>query len=110
MVIVATLLSVQSRKTHGAIGDFSLPITLGVPINGPIIVEPRDSRGAHLLVFHFDNTVTSIGSASMTDETATPVGSAFTALAGNDVMVTHHGRLGQFNLHQVGGNVKAVNA
>lgn len=56
--------SAVSRKTHGAVGDFDVPL----PLSGTPGVECRSSAGGHTLVFTFNNDVVS-GSASVTSGT-----------------------------------------
>ena len=88
MVVPAALLTVVSRKSHGTAGAYPMPVALGVPISGAITVEPRDSRGAHTLVFHFDNAITSIAGVSVTDAGLATVGTSYVTVAGSDVTVT----------------------
>ncbi len=59
-----------SRKTHGAAGDFDIPL----PLFGAHGVECRNSGGNHTIVFTFDNNVVS-GSASVTGGTGSVSGS-----------------------------------
>jgi len=80
--------SAFSRKTHGVAGDFLLPITTGVPITGPISVEPRDGRRGHTLVLNFGSAISSIGSVSATNAAAAPVGSVYASFSGNTILVT----------------------
>jgi hypothetical protein len=64
-------LSVVSRKVHGG-----TPYDINLPINGPAGVECRTGASGHTLVFTFDKALSSAGSASMTQGTAsagTPV-------------------------------------
>lgn len=61
---IPQLVSVVSRKVHGAAGSFDIP----VPLGGTPAVECR-SGGAgnqHTLVFTFENTLTSVGSVAVT--------------------------------------------
>ena len=76
---------VVSRKTHGAAGDFDLPL----PINGPAGIECR-SGGAnndYKLVFTFDRPVANNGNASVTQGTGTvapaPAGGNNPSIAAN---------------------------
>lgn len=91
------LLSVQSRKVHGA-GTFDLPIA------GPFTVEPRVIGAGHKIVFQFNQTITLTGTA------AASVGTASAALGGfgNDVIVTLTGvpdnRRATISLTDVNGN------
>ena len=59
-----------SRKTHGAAGNFDIPL----PLSGEPGVECRSSGLAHTLVFTFNNNVIS-GNASVTSGTGTVSGS-----------------------------------
>jgi hypothetical protein len=83
-----TLLSVKSRKTHGAAGPQDLPITLNVPITGAITIEPRDARRGHTLIFDFATAITALSSVSVTDKDNQPVGLAYPFVSGNTVTVT----------------------
>lgn len=77
------LTGVTSRKTHGTAGIFDLPIDRTKPITGLVTVEPRLIGAGHTLVYRFDGTVTSAGSA-----TVAPFGAATTAFTSNEVLVT----------------------
>lgn len=81
------LLSVVSRKIHGST-PFELNVDLAQPITGSITVEPRTIGTGHTLVFHFDNTVTSVGAATAIDALSAVTGSATVATSGNDAIVT----------------------
>jgi hypothetical protein len=76
---------VVSRKTHGAAGDFDLPL----PINGPAGIECRSGGGSkdYTLVYTFDRPVANSGSASVTQGSATispaPAGSTNPSIASN---------------------------
>ena len=76
-----------SRKTHGGI-DRDLPITLGLPLNGAVTVEPRLIGAGHQIVFVFNSAVTISGTAVATGLNLLPVGIASTAPQGNNVVVT----------------------
>jgi IPT/TIG domain/Dockerin type I domain len=70
MMIIAspiTLLSVQSRKTHGAAGTFSIDIDNSQNANGPVTVEPRTRGAGHVIVFGFSSVVISPGTISAVD-------------------------------------------
>ncbi|MEO5677219.1 MAG: choice-of-anchor D domain-containing protein, partial [Usitatibacter sp.] len=82
------LFSVVSRKTHGTVGDFNLPIDAAQPLNGAITVEPRMISTGHQLVFQFNAPITVSGSASALDPSSLPVGSVAVASASNEVIVT----------------------
>ncbi len=60
--------SVVSRKTHGGVGDFDLPL----PLSGTTAVESRASGGTHKIVFTFPAAVTFSG-AAVTSGTASTV-------------------------------------
>jgi len=83
-----TLVSVVSRKTHGASGAFDVTVDTTQPIGGTITVEPRQIGAGHSLVFLFNGAITATGTASMVDALAAPVGTATPALSGNNVVVT----------------------
>jgi hypothetical protein len=55
------LTTAVSRKTHGAAGDFDIPL----PLAGEPGVECRSTGGAHTLIFTFSNNVVS-GNAAVT--------------------------------------------
>jgi hypothetical protein len=59
---------VASRKTHGAMGDFDIPL----PINGPAGIECRTpgAGGSHTLVYTFDRPISNAGAASVTQGNA----------------------------------------
>jgi serine protease AprX len=59
-----------SRKTHGAVGTFDIPL----PLTGAPGVECRSSGGSHTLVLTFDNNVMS-GNAAVTSGTGAVSGS-----------------------------------
>jgi hypothetical protein len=82
-----TLLSVVSRKFHGAV-PFKLDINLGQPITGNITIEPRGFGTGHTLVFHFDSAITSVTAATAVDAFSMPAGSATVATVGGDVEVS----------------------
>jgi hypothetical protein len=62
---VLQLTSAVSRKAHGMVGDFDIPL----PLTGEPGVECRSSAGAHKLVFTFNYNLT-IGNASVSSGTA----------------------------------------
>ena len=84
---VLNLLSVVSRKVHGA-ATFNLTIDHTQLITGAITVEPRLIGSGHTLVFNFNNTVTSIGAATALDAMLNSAGAATAVLSGSDVVVT----------------------
>lgn len=81
------LLSVASRKFHGA-NTFDLNVATGVAITDSISVEPRIGFGTHTLVFHFDSPVTSAGTVTAVNANGIDIGTATTAISGNDILVT----------------------
>ncbi len=84
------LLSVKSRKTHGAAGDFDIAINPATAITGTIDVECRAIGTGHRIVFTFNNAVTSSGTVAVTDKDGNPFVGAMPSLSssGNDVIVT----------------------
>lgn len=84
---VLNLLSVVSRKIHGAT-PFEITIDKAQTITGLITVEPRVIGNGHTLVFHFDNTVNSVGAATALDAMSNAVGNVvLTPPSGSDVIV-----------------------
>lgn len=76
-----TLVSAVSRKTHGAAGNFDLPIDIGQTINGAVSTEPRFIGSGHTLVFQFNAPVSLPATASVDPPT---IGTAsVTAANGN---------------------------
>jgi len=85
---VINLLSVVSRKFHGATA-FSLTIDKSQSLNGNVTVEPRAIGSGHTLVFHFDNTITSVNAAATAlNSVLQSAGTATAAVVGGDVEVT----------------------
>jgi hypothetical protein len=89
-----TLLSVHSRKTHGAADVFDVPIDSTVPIAGPVTVESRAiGAGGHRIVFAFNAAVSSTGgliAAVAIDEAGAlvSVSTSVPAQPGNEVVLT----------------------
>ena len=77
-----TVLFVQSRKTHGAAGDFDVMIDRSQQINQNVTVEPRTIGAGHTIVFRFDQMITITGTATTTN------GAVTTASVGQEVQVT----------------------
>ncbi len=77
---VPQLTFATSRKTHGAAGEFDLPLAL----SGSPTVEPRSSGGAHTLVLTFNNPLVS-GNAAVTLGTGAIAGSP--TFSGNSMIV-----------------------
>ena len=69
-----------SRKTHGALGSFDIPL----PLTGTPGLECRSSGGDHAIVFTFTNNVVS-GSVSVTSGIGTVLGNP--TFAGNTMTV-----------------------
>jgi hypothetical protein len=69
-----------SRKMHGALGPFDIPL----PLTGAPGVECRSSGGSHSIVFTFSNDIVS-GNAAVTAGTASVVGSP--TFSGNTMTV-----------------------
>ena len=84
---VLNLLSVVSRKLHGAT-PFEITILNTIPITGLITVEPRTIGTGHTIVFRFDNTVTSVAAVTAMDAMAAAVGNATVTSAGSEATVT----------------------
>lgn len=87
---VPNLLSVQSRKTHGAAPgiDGDIDIAPGVPIAGAITVEPRAIGAGHRLRFVFDGPVQSVSGVTAVNAALNPVGAVTASASGNTVEVT----------------------
>ena len=84
-----SLLTVQSRKTHGTAGTFDLPIDTSVGIGGAVTVESRTSGvGGHKIVFQFSGPVTAVSGVTSLDSTSNPISTATFAIVGSDVEVT----------------------
>lgn len=101
---VAMLVAVQSRKVHAGV-TYDLPITIGVPINGAITVEPRLIGAGHKIVFQFDQTIAAMLPGSVT----TTAGTATATASGNqEVIVTLTGvadnQRATISLSNVNGN------
>ena len=85
---VLSLLSVLSRKFHGAT-PFFVTIDRLAPLNGNITVEPRGIGGGHTLIFHFDSAVTSVNAAATAlDSVLASAGTATAQAVNGDVVVT----------------------
>ena len=83
-----TLTGVQSRKAHGAAGNFDLAVDRAAAIGGAITVEPRSGNGVHTIVFQFDETITVTGMAASIDVTGAALGNAVPQASGNDVVIS----------------------
>lgn len=73
--------SVASRKRHGSMNDFDLPITATQPGATSVTVEPRVIGAGHKIVFKFNGPVANPGTVSTT------IGTASTAALSNEVVV-----------------------
>ncbi|MBL8520104.1 MAG: hypothetical protein JNK75_05465 [Betaproteobacteria bacterium] len=82
------LLSVFSRKVHGAAGPFDVPVDLAQLVTGNVSIEPRGIGAGHTLHFRFDGQITVAGNAASSNHLMAPTGIATTAISGNDVIVT----------------------
>lgn len=69
------LTGVKSRKIHGAVTTFDLPIDTAQALAANVTVEPRAVGSGHKVVFQFDTTITVPGTVTVTDA-AGPFGSA----------------------------------
>lgn len=81
------LVSVQSRKLHGAT-PFDLTIDSSAPIGGAVSVEPRSIGGGHVIVFQFSEAINAAGTVSAVNTQSAPVGSPVSVASGNEVQVT----------------------
>lgn len=81
------LLSVVSRKTHGAAGDFNLNIDTRAAISGNVTVEPRVGASGHKIVFVFDGAVSVAGTASAVNGSGANVAGVTQSALGNEVIV-----------------------
>ena len=86
------LLGVKSRKTHAAAGVFDLTIDTTQPFTS-VTTEPRLVGGGHVIVFQFNNPITTVAAAtaSAVDHLGAPIGGTPTVtavLGSNEVLVT----------------------
>jgi hypothetical protein len=81
------LVSVVSRKVHGAQGTHNLTVTRGIPITGAISVEPRAIGAGHLIVFVFDAAITHPGSATVRGPANEVLGTSSVSFNGSEVRV-----------------------
>lgn len=82
------LLSVKSRKTHGAAGAFDIAIDATTAIGGNVTVEPRSIGTGHTIVFQFDGTITSAGIVTAVDLMGVTVSANVLASSGNHIFVS----------------------
>ncbi|MEO8101206.1 MAG: choice-of-anchor V domain-containing protein [Betaproteobacteria bacterium] len=83
----ANLLSVVSRKQHGAL-PCDLQLDRTKTITQAVTVEPRSPSPAHTIVYQFDAPIVSGGTASAVDGAAAPVPVSSVNYAGNEVFVS----------------------
>lgn len=83
---VLNLLSVVSRKLHNGTA-FDLSIA-NQPITGSITIEPRTIGAGHVIIFHFDATITAEGAASALDQAMNSAATVTLTRAGADVIAT----------------------
>ena len=81
------LISVFSRKIHGAAGAFDLPIDISQAITGSVTVEPRVIGSGHSIFFRFDAAIATAGVLEVVDG-ANALVNASAAHAGTDVVVS----------------------
>lgn len=82
------LISVFSRKVHGAAGPHDIPVDIAAALNGEVTVEPRLIGTGHTIHFRFAEAITNGGTVAVTDAGGAPIGSAVAAASGNDVIIT----------------------
>lgn len=83
----ANLLSVVSRKQHGAL-PCDLQLDRNKTITQAVTVEPRSPSPAHRIVYQFDGPIVSAGTASAMDSSAAMVPVSSVSYAGNEVTVS----------------------
>lgn len=81
------LMSVQSRKTHAALGDFDLAIDRAATLHGPVTIEPRSDGQLHRLVLRFDGAVLQPGSVAVVDAVGAPVNFGV-GVSGNEISIS----------------------
>lgn len=83
-----TVTGVVSRKAHtGVVGNADRVIDRNAAISGAITVEPRAINSGHAIVFQFDETIATAGSASVIDAFGATAGSATAQASGSTVIV-----------------------
>ena len=85
-------LGIKSRKTHTAVGVFDLAIDTTQPFTS-VTTEPRLVGAGHVIVFQFNNPITTVAAATATavDHLGAPIGGTptITFVAGSsEVLVT----------------------
>ncbi|MBL8524417.1 MAG: Ig-like domain repeat protein [Betaproteobacteria bacterium] len=110
------LVSAKSRKTHGAAGDFDIPLNPATAIGGAIDVESRAIGAGHKIVFTFNVPITATGSVVVTDKDSNVFSGAVAtpAISGNDIVVTVTGipdnRRALFTLSGVNAGINTFSA
>ena len=108
------ILSVLSRKTHGAIGDFDVVIDATQPITGAVSVEPRVIGSGHVIVFQFDGPVDSVASVAAVNGGGAPLAGVTAIPSGNTVAVTLPGvpeiSRATISLSNINGGVNVLSA
>jgi hypothetical protein len=87
LYVPLVLQSVKSRKTHGTAGFFDVTIDLAKALDADISVDPRNSGGAHQLIFTFNLPITSVGGVTATGTGGSTLGSVNHIPSGNVVTV-----------------------
>ncbi len=82
-----SLVSVASRKTHGASGAFDVTVDTTQPIGGTITVEPRQIGAGHAVIFSFNGAVTAAGNVSVENALGAAVGTVTPSVSGNNIVV-----------------------
>ncbi len=78
-----------SAKFHPAPASlpFLIPLAPGVPIGGPVTIEPRAIGSGHILSLRFNGFVSSLAGVSVIDKNAAPVGTISSTRNRNDVQI-----------------------
>lgn len=69
-----SLVNIVSRKIHGSVGAFDLPVNPSGTFNSGLSIEPRAIGSGHLIVFTFDEAVTLPGTVTVFDALGAPIG------------------------------------
>jgi uncharacterized delta-60 repeat protein len=85
---VLSLLAAFSRKTHGAAGQFDLPLDVVSDIMGNVTVESRAAGPAHTIAFQFNRAFSSTGSVTAVSQTGSSIPANAVAGSGNELIVT----------------------
>jgi PQQ-like domain/Dockerin type I domain len=105
------LVGVSSRKSHGIAGTFNLPIDWSYPTGGTLSIEPRSTVVPHTIVFQFNQDITSIAAAALTDAAMIPFGQATAMAAGRDIVVTLDGvadrQIATVSVSGINGSIEA---